>query len=86
MIMSLMTSPILRICCVGAGYVGGSRRDLRTNLWSSELFKLAANAYMAQRISSINSIAALCDATGADVGEVAQAIGTDSRIGAKFQG
>jgi UDPglucose 6-dehydrogenase len=50
------------------------------------LFKLAANAYMAQRISSINSIAALCDATGADVGEVAQAIGTDSRIGAKFQG
>jgi hypothetical protein len=41
---------------------------LRTNLWSSELSKLAANAYMAQRISSINSIAALCDATGADVG------------------
>jgi UDPglucose 6-dehydrogenase len=59
---------------------------LRTNLWSSELSKLAANAYMAQRISSINSIAALCDATGAYVGEVAQAIDTDSRIGAKFQG
>ena len=57
---------------------------LRTNLWSSELSKLAANAYMAQRISSINSIAALCDATGAYVGEVAQAIDTDSRIGGKF--
>ena len=57
---------------------------LRTNLWSSELSKLAANAFLAQRISSINSIAAFCEATGADVGEVAQAIGSDSRIGAKF--
>lgn len=59
-------------------------RILRTNLWSSELSKLTANAFLAQRISSINSIAALCEATGADVREVGRAIGTDSRIGAKF--
>ena len=59
-------------------------RILFTNLWSSELSKLTANAYLAQRISSINSIAALCEATGADVNEVARAIGSDSRIGAKF--
>jgi len=59
-------------------------RILRTNLWSSELSKLTANAFLAQRISSINSIAALCEATGADVREVARAIGTDSRIGPKF--
>ena len=57
---------------------------LRTNLWSSELSKLTANAFLAQRISSINSIAALCEATGADVQEVARAIGADSRIGSKF--
>lgn len=57
---------------------------LRTNLWSSELSKLAANAFLAQRISSINSIAALCEATGADVLEVARAIGADSRIGSRF--
>jgi len=59
-------------------------RILRTNLWSSELSKLTANAFLAQRISTINSIAALCEATGADVNEVAHAIGADSRIGAKF--
>ena len=59
-------------------------RILRTNLWSSELSKLTANAYLAQRISSINSISALCEATGADVREVGRAIGTDSRIGSKF--
>ena len=59
-------------------------RILRTNLWSSELSKLTANAFLAQRISSINSVAALCEATGADVREVARAIGTDSRIGPKF--
>ena len=57
---------------------------LQTNIWSSELAKLTANAFLAQRISSINSIGALCEATGADVREVARAIGTDSRIGAKF--
>ncbi len=57
---------------------------LRTNLWSSELSKLTANAFLAQRISSINSVAALCEVTGADVSEVSRAIGADSRIGQKF--
>jgi len=57
---------------------------ITTNLWSSELSKLTANAFLAQRISSINAISALCEATGADVDEVARAIGTDSRIGPKF--
>ena len=61
-----------------------SEKILRTNLWSSELSKLISNAFLAQRISSINSVAALCEATGADVHEVALAIGTDSRIGSKF--
>ncbi len=57
---------------------------ITTNLWSSELSKLTANAFLAQRVSSINAISALCEATGADVDEVANAIGTDSRIGPKF--
>ncbi len=57
---------------------------LHTNIWSSELAKLTANAFLAQRISSINSIGAICEATGADVREVARAIGSDSRIGSKF--
>ena len=61
-----------------------AERILKTNLWSSELAKLVANAFLAQRVSSINSISALCEVTGADVNEVAHAIGTDSRIGAKF--
>ena len=61
-----------------------TERILRTNLWSSELSKLTANAFLAQRISSINAIGALCEATGADVREVAKAIGSDSRIGSKF--
>ena len=59
-------------------------RILMTNLWSSELSKLVANAFLAQRISSINAISALCEKTGADVTEVALAIGMDSRIGSKF--
>ena len=59
-------------------------RVLTTNLWSSELSKLTANAFLAQRISSINAISALCEATNAEVDEVAHAIGTDSRIGPKF--
>ncbi len=59
-------------------------RILTTNLWSSELSKLTANAFLAQRISSINAMSALCERTGADVDEVARAIGTDSRIGPKF--
>ena len=57
---------------------------ITTNLWSAELSKLVANAFLAQRISSINSISALCEATGADIDEVARAIGADSRIGSKF--
>ena len=57
---------------------------LTTNVWSSELSKLASNAFLAQRISSINAMSALCEATGADVDEVAHAIGHDSRIGPKF--
>lgn len=59
-------------------------RIIKTNLWSSELSKLTANAFLAQRISSINAISALCEATGADVEQVAKAIGTDSRIGSRF--
>ena len=59
-------------------------RILTTNLWSSELSKLIANAFLAQRISSINAVSALCEATEANVDEVAYAIGTDSRIGPKF--
>lgn len=59
-------------------------RVITTNLWSSELSKLTANAFLAQRISSINAISALCEATEANVDEVAHAIGTDSRIGPKF--
>jgi len=59
-------------------------RILTTNVWSSELSKLTANAFLAQRVSSINSISELCEVTGADVNELAKAIGTDSRIGSKF--
>ena len=59
-------------------------RILTTNVWSSELSKLTANAFLAQRVSSINAISALCEATGANVSDVSHAIGTDSRIGPKF--
>jgi UDPglucose 6-dehydrogenase len=61
-----------------------TERILTTNLWSSELSKLTANAFLAQRVSSINAIANLCERTGADVTEVAHAIGSDSRIGPRF--
>ncbi len=57
---------------------------LHTNVWSSELAKLTSNAFLAQRISSINSISAICEATGADIREVSRAIGSDKRIGSKF--
>ncbi len=57
---------------------------ITTNLWSSELSKLAANAFLAQRISSINAISALCERTGADVAEISRSIGMDDRIGGKF--
>lgn len=57
---------------------------LTTNLWSSELSKLVANAFLAQRVSSINSISALCEATGANVSEITRAVGMDARIGKRF--
>jgi len=59
-------------------------RVLTTNLWSSELSKLVANAFLAQRVSSINSISALCEATGANVSEISRAVGMDDRIGKRF--
>ena len=59
-------------------------RIIQSNIWSAELSKLTANAFLAQRISSINSISALCEKTEADVDEVARAVGTDTRIGPKF--
>lgn len=67
-------------------YANWVSRDkiLTTNVWSSELSKLTANAFLAQRISSINAMSELCEKTGADVSEVARAIGMDSRIGPKF--
>uniref|UniRef100_A0A3B5B3H8 UDP-glucose 6-dehydrogenase n=1 Tax=Stegastes partitus TaxID=144197 RepID=A0A3B5B3H8_9TELE len=74
---------IKALCAVYEHWVPKAR-IITTNTWSSELSKLAANAFLAQRISSINSISALCEATGADVEEVAKAIGMDQRIGSKF--
>lgn len=59
-------------------------RILKTNVWSSELSKLTANAFLAQRVSSINAMSEICEKTGADVNEVSKAIGMDSRIGSKF--
>ena len=61
-----------------------AERILTTNVWSAELTKLAANAMLAQRVSSINALAGLCEATGADVDEVARVMGADHRIGPKF--
>lgn len=60
------------------------KRILTTNVWSSELSKLAANAMLAQRVSSVNAFSALCEATGADIEEVAHVLGTDHRIGKNF--
>ncbi len=60
------------------------KKILKTNLWSSELSKLAANAFLAQRVSSINSISALCEVTGANILDVSKSIGTDKRIGKRF--
>ena len=59
-------------------------RILTVGLWSSELSKLAANAMLAQRISSINALSAICEATGANIDEVAHAVGHDTRVGNKF--
>ncbi|MEY3813130.1 MAG: UDP-glucose 6-dehydrogenase [Verrucomicrobiota bacterium] len=61
-----------------------AERILSTGLWSAELSKLVANAFLAQRVSSINAVSAVCEATGADVEEVAAVVGSDSRIGPKF--
>ena len=66
-----------------AHWVPGER-IIATNLWSSELSKLASNAFLAQRVSSINAMANLCEKTGADITEVARAIGADCRIGSRF--
>lgn len=74
---------IQALCGVYSHWVP-KERIITMNTWSSELSKLAANAFLAQRISSINSISAICEATGADVAEVAHAVGMDSRIGSKF--
>jgi UDPglucose 6-dehydrogenase len=60
------------------------KRIITTNVWSSELAKLVANSMLAQRLSSINSISALCEATGAEINEVSAAIGADTRLGSKF--
>jgi UDPglucose 6-dehydrogenase len=60
------------------------QKIISSNIWSSELSKLVANAFLAQRVSSINSISALCEKTDADISEVAKAVGMDSRIGSKF--
>jgi UDPglucose 6-dehydrogenase len=60
------------------------KKIITSNIWSSELSKLVANAFLAQRVSSINSISALCEKTDADISEVSRAVGTDSRIGDKF--
>jgi UDPglucose 6-dehydrogenase len=61
-----------------------AERIITTNLWSAELSKLVANAFLAQRISSINAVSALCEKTGADVGEISFAVGSDRRIGPRF--
>jgi len=71
------------LCSVYEHWISRDRL-LTTNLWSSELSKLVANAFLAQRISSINAISALCEATGADVNEVGRAVGADKRIGPYF--
>jgi UDPglucose 6-dehydrogenase len=77
------TKAIEALAAVYAHWVP-QERILRTNVWSSELSKLTANAFLAQRVSSINAMSEICEKTGADVNEVSKAIGMDSRIGAKF--
>jgi UDPglucose 6-dehydrogenase len=61
-----------------------AKRIITSNIWSAELSKLVANAFLAQRVSSINSISALCEKTEANISEVAKAVGMDSRVGSKF--
>ena len=78
---------VAEICEIYAGKGGKwvpRERILTTNVWSAELSKLAANAMLAQRVSSVNALAGLCEATGADIDEVARIMGADQRIGPKF--
>ena len=75
---------LVKVYCGKGGKWVPRERVLTTNVWSAELTKLAANAFLAQRVSSINAIAGLCEATGADVDEVARVIGADHRIGPTF--
>ena len=75
--------PIHALSSVYARWVP-PERIITTGLWSAELAKLAANAFLAQRVSSINALSALCEVTGADVDEVAKVVGSDSRVGPKF--
>ena len=75
---------LVKVYCGKGGKWVPRERVLTTNVWSAELTKLAANAFLAQRVSSINAIAGLCEATGADVDEVARVIGADRRIGPQF--
>ena len=75
---------LVKVYCGKGGKWVPRERVLTTNVWSAELTKLAANAFLAQRVSSINAIAGRCEATGADVDEVARVIGADRRIGPKF--
>ncbi len=64
--------------------IGFQNQIITTNLWSSELSKLVANALLAQRVSSINYISVLCEASDADVNEISRAVGSDIRIGSRF--
>ena len=75
---------LVKVYCGKGGKWVPRERVLTTNVWSAELTKLAANAFLAQRVSSINAIAGLCEATGADIAEVARVMGADTRIGSKF--
>jgi len=78
---------VREICDIYAGKDGKwveRYKILTTNVWSAELTKLAANAMLAQRVSSVNALAGLCEATGADIDEVARVMGADRRIGSKF--
>lgn len=71
------------LCDVYAPWVD-SAKMITTNLWSAELSKLASNAMLAQRVSSVNALSSLCEATGADIDEVSSVMGSDTRIGSKF--
>ena len=83
LIGGMETSAIEEVAQIYAHWVP-RERIITTNLWSSELTKLVSNALLAQRVSSVNSISALCEKTGANIDEVTRAAGRDSRIGPKF--